>query len=97
MPKNNHKPKNELEKVLEETSSSNKSNKSLGRLISTIARWIDNRLMPVAAAVIILVGAVDSALTRVKEIPKLPEMAQGAIVVVVLSYFVSRAYRLIRS
>jgi len=57
---------------------------------------INNKVMPFVAVVIILVAAVDSALTRVKQVPNLNQTAQGAIVTIVIAYIASRAYQLLK-
>jgi hypothetical protein len=57
--------------------------------------WVDNNVLPVIAAAVLVLGFADSALHRIKQFAHLPETAQGAIVVVVLAFVVSRAYKLI--
>lgn len=63
--------------------------------LKRVVAWTDNNILPVIAAAVLVLGFADSALHRIKQFAHLPETAQGAIVVVVLAFVVSRAYKLI--
>lgn len=66
-------------------------------VVERATSWLDKNVLPYIAIGIMVAGTVDSSVSRVKQVPNLPEFVQGAIVVVALAFIFSRAFRFFSS